>query len=131
MEEKELTGKNSETNEKNNRIKKADIILIAAALMIGIIGLIIYSVTRTKGLSVNLYQDGKIVKTFSLDKDAEFDYESDLGKNTIVIKDGKASCIWADCPDKLCVKMSDIENDGETIICLPHKLVIEVTDSDS
>jgi len=36
--------------------------------------------------------------------------------------------IEADCPDKICVKHTNIKNAGETIICLPHKLVIEIVE---
>ena len=32
----------------------------------------------------------------------------------------------ADCPDKYCVKQGKIKNVGETIVCLPHKVVVEI-----
>ena len=34
----------------------------------------------------------------------------------------------ADCPDKICINMGTIRKKGQTIICLPHKLVVEITD---
>lgn len=46
--------------------------------------------------------------------------------NIIEIKDGKVSCIKANCPDEICVKHGvlhkDIDND--MIICAPHRLSI-------
>ena len=33
----------------------------------------------------------------------------------------------ADCPDKVCVKTGKIKNPGQTIVCLPHRTVIEIT----
>ena len=43
-------------------------------------------------------------------------------------KEGKAYMSGADCPDKLCVKQKAISKKGESIVCLPHKLVVQVTD---
>ena len=34
--------------------------------------------------------------------------------------------IEADCPDRLCVKQKAICKNGETIVCLPHKVVVEI-----
>ncbi len=33
----------------------------------------------------------------------------------------------ADCPDKLCVKQGKISKSGESIICLPHKVVVKIS----
>ena len=46
------------------------------------------------------------------------------------LNNGKASMIKADCPDKICVNHAAISKKGETIVCLPHKVVIEVVDQD-
>ena len=46
--------------------------------------------------------------------------------NTLVIKDGAADMISADCPDQICVKHAPISNVGETIICLPNKVVVTI-----
>ena len=32
----------------------------------------------------------------------------------------------ADCPDHLCVKQKAISKEGESIICLPNKVIVEV-----
>ena len=46
--------------------------------------------------------------------------------NLLMISDGTAFVSDADCPDKLCVKQRAISRNGESIICLPHKLVIRI-----
>ena len=33
----------------------------------------------------------------------------------------------ADCPDQICRNHAAISQTGETIVCLPHKAVIEIT----
>ena len=47
------------------------------------------------------------------------------------IQDGQVFISEADCPDGLCVNTGKISKTGQTIICLPHKLVIEITDSET
>ena len=44
----------------------------------------------------------------------------------MTIQDGQAFIEEADCPDKLCVKHKPISRNGESIICLPHKLAIRI-----
>ena len=50
--------------------------------------------------------------------------------NVCEIRDGQVRMIEADCPDQLCVDMKAISAEGETIVCLPHKVVVEVISSD-
>lgn len=46
--------------------------------------------------------------------------------NTLVIKGGEVDMISADCPDQICVKHNPISKAGETIICLPNKVVVTI-----
>ena len=49
----------------------------------------------------------------------------------MVIEDNKAFMKDANCPDKICEGHSKISYKGETIVCLPHKVVIEIVTEDS
>ena len=46
------------------------------------------------------------------------------------IKDGKVTMKEADCKDQICADHKAIEKSGETIVCLPHKVVIEIRSED-
>ncbi len=50
--------------------------------------------------------------------------------NILLIRDGKADMTWADCPDQTCVNTMPISGSSETIVCLPHQIVVEVISSD-
>lgn len=52
--------------------------------------------------------------------------QTEFGYNLIEIGDKKVRVIEADCRDKLDVKQGYITNIGETIICLPNKMLIEI-----
>ena len=49
-----------------------------------------------------------------------------IGRCVLVIEDGKAYMEEADCPNQICVHHSPVSHKGETIVCLPNRVVIEV-----
>ena len=51
------------------------------------------------------------------------------GTNRLVIEDGTARMEWADCPDQICVNHRPVSSGGESIICLPNKVVVSVVSS--
>ncbi|MCI9625547.1 MAG: NusG domain II-containing protein [Clostridia bacterium] len=53
--------------------------------------------------------------------------KTQYGTNTLWISDKEVRVVQADCPDKLDVKQGAIGKSGETIVCLPNKLVIKIS----
>jgi hypothetical protein len=47
-------------------------------------------------------------------------------ENVLVMEDGVAFVEKANCRDKICVEHKPVSQKGESIICLPHKVVIEI-----
>ena len=113
---------------KNNK-KKNDVILIAIILGVVAIGVLLMNIFKTEGSFAVVKIDGVEMNKFSLSEDIEFIIETGENneqKNTLVIKDGKAFVRDANCPDKICEGHQKISYKGETIVCLPHKVVIEI-----
>lgn len=73
-------------------------------------------------------QDGEFLFSYMLNSgDKEFDVlTADGGMNHVRVQGGRVAVTDADCPDKVCVKSGWILNSGESIICLPHKLVLRI-----
>lgn len=110
---------------------RADIILIAALLVAGGIIAAILMLGSKGGDTVIVKVDGQVVKELQLNADAEYVIEGvDGGQNKLIIQDGSAWMSEADCPDKLCVNMGRINRAGQSIVCLPHKVVVEIASSD-
>ena len=114
-------------------MKKADFILIAAVVVVaGVLLFFLYGTNDNSGAYVVLEIDGQVVDTLPLDVDTTREIETDNnGTNTLVIKDGYAKMIDANCPDGLCTNQKKISRNGESIICLPHKVVVSVIDVNS
>ena len=110
-------------------MKKYDFIIIAAVLAIsGALFFFLYGAPSHSGKYVEIEINGSVSQVLALDEDRVLEIETEGGKNTLEIKDGYAKITEADCPDKICQKHQKICRSGESIICLPHKLVISITD---
>ncbi len=80
-------------------------------------------------MQLQIVIDGEIIDTYNFSSDKSFNKEIilDIG-NTVVIKNGQIYIKEANCPDELCIKQGKISNAGESIICLPHKLIVRIVD---
>lgn len=99
---------------------------VAVAMVLAVLIASIVMLTAKKGGTVEVYVDGKLTYSYSLDKNRTFEVDCDNGKNVVEIKDGKVSVIDADCNNRACVKSKAISKKGEQIVCLPHQLIVVI-----
>jgi hypothetical protein len=113
-------------SDRNTAIR--DIVLILAIALVGLCLLFFNGRKTTPGSSVVVEVDGKTVASYPLDTDGVFVLNG--GTNTLEIKDGRARISDADCPNMQCVRQGWISRGGQSIVCLPNKLIVTVTSSD-
>lgn len=65
-------------------------------------------------------------EVFPLGSDTTSTVTSSYGTNTVVVEGGAVRVTEADCPNHDCIEQGSISAPGEQIVCLPHKLWIEV-----
>lgn len=105
-------------------MKKNDYILIAIIIVVAVAGVILFSrYDNISSTSIVVTVDGKLFGTYSLKKDQEIEIND---TNYLIIRDGIADMIKANCPDQICVKQKPISKNNESIICLPNKVIVEV-----
>lgn len=108
-------------------MKKADFILIGAvAVVAAVLFLCLYVFNSGSGDYVQIEVDGVVTDTLPLSEDTVREIKTDNGTNTLVISDGSAVMTQADCPDGICANHKPINKTGESIICLPHKVIVTV-----
>ncbi|MCH3963231.1 MAG: NusG domain II-containing protein [Clostridium sp.] len=118
---------------KGDKIASITIILL---VVISIVGVFTYrnNLSGSKKIAI-IKQDGKTIKNVDLNKvnnTEEFIVKyKGTHFNKVKMQKGKISIEDADCPDKICVKTGWISEPGQSIVCLPHKLIIEITGKDS
>lgn len=106
--------------------RRNDVLLIVL-LLAAAGGIWLWSaLSRTAGTAVRVTVGGNIYGTYPLDRDDTIRVANGENYNILVIKDGEASISEASCPNKLCIKQGKISAEGQSIICLPNKLVVEV-----
>ena len=122
----------SEGHTSKRKKMRNDLILIVALLAVVGVAALVFALTRTQGDRVVVTVDGDIYGSYSLSRDTEVDILTgeDQGQlNRLIIKNGEAFVVTATCPDGICAAHKPISYDGESIICLPHKVVITVVEN--
>ena len=89
------------------------IVLLASALALGDAG---------KNQYVRILQDGDEVAVLPLSEDIP-DYAVD--NVHIAISSGRAYIKNSDCPDKVCMGMNGVSENGGGAVCSPNKVVLE------
>lgn len=107
-------------------MKRMDVILIVLALVVAAAVYFFYFAGKGQGGGVEITVDGESVAFLPLDTDDSLRIDTDGGYNIVTIADGVVRVSEADCRDQVCVEHKAISRTGETIVCLPHKLVVEI-----
>ena len=107
-------------------MKKTDLLLIVLAL-VAAAGIYFYSSAGAeKGLTAVVTVDGVKKGEFPLDTAMSTGFHTEWGYNFVHVEYGQVWITEADCRDQICVEHKRISRVGETIVCLPHKLVVEI-----
>lgn len=122
------------TVKSDGRIFKNDVIFIVILLLaVSLLGLGLW-LFRTEGDTVTLTVDGELMGTYSLAQDRTVEIvtgEQNDRYNVLIIRDGEAYVAEASCPDGICAAHRPISRRGESIVCLPHRVVITVRTSEN
>jgi len=115
-------------------MKRGDILLIGLVIVIAAVFLVprwldgsssekYHNKTRVAKITV----DGKLFRTVELTGEEQtIEIKTEYGYNLLKAHDYGIEMIDADCPDKVCLTFGFIERNGGTIVCLPHKLLVEI-----
>lgn len=110
------------------KIKKADIIL---AIVIAIVGIaasfyLTFLDVPVKNGKVVIHQNNKVYGEYSLYEDREITVKDGNHINKITIKNGNVQMTFSSCKNQDCVKQGSIDDSSKSIVCLPHKVVVEI-----
>ena len=111
--------------------KKADIILLAALILIGAAGLFAVRPVQSEGGTAVITVDGEQIDSLDLSADQSVKIETQYGNNLITVEGGSVFVAEADCPGKDCITLGKISSPGQIVVCLPHHLIIKVVGQDT
>ncbi|WP_099223072.1 NusG domain II-containing protein [Listeria costaricensis] len=122
-------------------IRRWDIVIIIMLTLLSFLPLVIFTVvnanqdseTASKGkayvavISVDNKEYKRVKLTGHKGTDTFTVKQDDGDYNTIEVKDEQIRISGANCSDQVCVRMNPISKPSDNpIICIPHKLVIQV-----
>ena len=120
--------------EKRTHKTRNDIILAAVLLLVAAASFLWWRMNREQGAFVSVRINGAETAVYSLEEDLEtviYTGEKREYTNVLVIRDGAVTISQANCPDGICVKTRAAANVGDSIVCLPHRLVVEIEAADA
>ncbi len=103
-----------------------------------IVALVIGGVLATNAFGQSVAAKSAVVKdsdnneyVLDLSKDSTTVVSTELGTNLVVVENGTVRVSEADCPNHDCVSQGAISKAGQQIVCLPHKLTIDISDREA
>jgi len=113
-------------------MKKGDILVIAAALLLAFFIWIAFFMWRNEtgndGLVANIYIDGHLTHTIEVGREMqELRLESAAGYNVLQIGPDGVRISEADCSNQDCVRTGLQTRPGGVIACLPHRLLVSLS----
>ena len=106
--------------------RRNDIFLVAGALLLALVIWLGVLLSRSGGAYAVVSVDGCEVSRYPLPQNTEVVIGDGDTYNLLIIQDGKAWVSKASCPDGLCVTQGTVEYSGQSIICLPNRVTVEI-----
>lgn len=78
--------------------------------------------------TVEIFSENNLYATYDLPvkEPVKLRIDSEYGYNIIIIEEDKVSILESDCRDQICVKEGSIDKNGEMLVCLPNKLLVQI-----
>lgn len=107
-------------------VKKGDIILSVGCIFAAVLLLVLAFIFKADGKTAVITVDSEVFGQYKLSDEQDIVIKTEHGENMVQISNGKITVTAANCPDRYCVDHVAIDSVGETIVCLPHRMVIEI-----
>jgi len=104
-----------------------DWLLIAALLVCAAAAQIHLARAGTQGETAEVYVDGDLRARIALDHPGSTEVTGRIGPVELVVEDGTIRVAAAPCPHKVCIRMGRKGSAGDTIVCVPSRLLVRIT----
>lgn len=112
---------------------KTPALFLSAFLVLVVVVCLLYLLLLPRSYDscvADIYLDGQLLESISLGQVQEsytIQITGDSGyTNRVEVQPGKIGVVWADCPDRLCVRQGFVNTTTIPVVCLPNRLVIHL-----
>jgi hypothetical protein len=113
------------------KIKRYDVIIVIILIIFSILPTFLFAAGSYEGSDIyaRIYVNGDLYKEIKLGDGIEYDLviTNGRGVNEVSVSGREVYMASANCFDKYCVKQGHISEPGQTIVCLPNRVLIEIT----
>ena len=111
------------------KMTRADFLLFTAALAASVLGLAwLRTAPVAPGREMVVRQHDREVLQKVLTDDGEETWTlGEAGHQNVLQRKGRrVRVVQADCPDQICGKQGWVEKEGDQLVCVPHRLLVEI-----
>lgn len=109
------------------KIRIWEILIICIIVILSVFLFLLFKIFSRDGKIAVITIDSEVIRTINLQTQANTVFVPDKLENVIIEVDGgKIRVLSSDCTDKICMHNGFISKVGESIICMPNKLIIEI-----
>ncbi len=114
------------------KFSKHDVILLCFIALFAVISMGFWFYQTLQSFDQVLIEvDGELYGTYDIQKNQTISIVVDGEvSNTVVIENQTVTMIESTCPDHLCEHQGTISKNGEQIVCLPNRVVIQLKTSE-
>lgn len=121
-------------------MKPGDFIIVILLVILSFLPLAIFNYqnniqANSHPLIAVVSAHGEVVHEIELKDDNArevFEFEDEHGHKNTIVREGQEVFIEdANCADLLCVQQGTITKVGETVVCLPNQVIVEITSEDA
>ena len=111
-----------------NQDKRKNVLLFGSVMILLCIAFLIQAcILPRRAARIEIVQNGTVSAVFSMDETETLRVEGADGNYNIVhIEQGTVWVSDADCGNHDCIRQGKISKVGQSIICLPHQMIIRI-----
>ena len=110
----------------NLSLRKADFLLFFIFAAAALISAVSYPRPAEGKEMVRIISNGEEFGTYPLEKDETIEIVKEGHRNVVIIQDGIVHMDYSNCKNQICVHTGEISDKGETIVCLPNYVIVEI-----
>ncbi len=106
---------------------KNTILIGGMVVIISLVAIVLLQLNQKDGKEVVVYINGEETARYELATNQSIQLEPHaLESNSLVIQNGECFIESSNCNNQICVETGKISKTGERIVCLPHRLSIQI-----
>ena len=90
-----------------------------------------FSIGRSTGHLVVIYEGERLAFTAPLSQDRHIALQGPLGETQVEIIAGKVRVISSPCPRKICIGMGEVHRSGDLLACVPNLVIVRIEGEES